>query len=62
MILEAMKMEIPIVSPFDGTIETILAAEGDSVEAGQPVAVVACEGKASYSLTGEENGIRCKYH
>ena len=45
MILEAMKMEIPIISPFDGTIETILAAEGDSVEAGQPVAVVACEGK-----------------
>ena len=45
MILEAMKMESPIVSPFDGTIETILAAEGDSVEAGQPVAVVACEGK-----------------
>lgn len=45
MILEAMKMEIPIVSPFDGTIETILAAEGDSVEAGQPAAVVAYEGK-----------------
>lgn len=45
MILEAMKMEIPIVSPFDGTISQLLIAEGDSVEAGQTVAVVDCEGK-----------------
>ena len=32
-ILEAMKMEIPVVSPKDGTIKEILVSEGDAVEA-----------------------------
>ena len=32
-ILEAMKMEIPVVSPEDGTIKEILVSEGDAVEA-----------------------------
>lgn len=40
MILEAMKMEIPIVAPFDGRVEQILVAEGDSVESGRTVAVI----------------------
>lgn len=32
-ILEAMKMEIPVVAPEDGTIKEILVKEGDAVEA-----------------------------
>jgi biotin carboxyl carrier protein len=40
MILESMKMEIPITSPITGTITQILVAEGDVVQEGQTVAVV----------------------
>lgn len=32
-ILEAMKMEIPVVSPEDGTVKEVLVKEGDAVEA-----------------------------
>ena len=32
-ILEAMKMEIPVVTPGDGTIKEIKVKEGDAVEA-----------------------------
>lgn len=41
LILEAMKMEIPVVAPEDGRLERILVSEGDTVEAGQIVAVMA---------------------
>lgn len=41
LILEAMKMEIPIVSSVDGTLASLCVSEGDSVEAGQTVASVA---------------------
>ncbi|WP_457591522.1 biotin/lipoyl-containing protein [Geoglobus sp.] len=34
LILEAMKMENEIVSPFDGTVESIEVGEGDKVQAG----------------------------
>ncbi len=40
IILEAMKMEIPMVSPVDGTIASIDCAVGDSVEAGTVLATV----------------------
>ncbi|MEA2638283.1 MAG: acetyl-CoA carboxylase biotin carboxyl carrier protein [Chloroflexota bacterium] len=40
MILESMKMEIPITSPITGTVTEILVAEGDVVQEGQTVAVV----------------------
>ena len=40
MILESMKMEIPIVSPIAGTVKEISVAEGDVVQEGQTVAVV----------------------
>ena len=40
VILESMKMEIPVVAPEAGTISCILVAEGDSVEAGQDIAKV----------------------
>ena len=34
LILESMKMEIPVASPEPGTIREILAAEGDTVRDG----------------------------
>lgn len=40
LILEAMKMEIPVVAPMDGCLKAITVAEGDSVEAGQTVATI----------------------
>ena len=38
IILEAMKMEIPVVAPQDGTVASIDVAVGDSVEAGATLA------------------------
>ena len=38
LILEAMKMEIPMVAPQDGTVASIDVAVGDSVEAGTALA------------------------
>ena len=40
MILESMKMEIPIMAPQAGTIKEILAKEGDVVQEGQTVAII----------------------
>ena len=40
MILELMKMEIPITSPTAGTVSQILVAEGEVVQEGQTVAIV----------------------
>ena len=40
MILESMKMEIPITSPITGTITAILVHEGEVVQEGQTVAIV----------------------
>jgi len=40
MILESMKMEIPITSPITGTVKAILVREGDVVQEGQTVAIV----------------------
>jgi acetyl-CoA carboxylase biotin carboxyl carrier protein len=40
MILESMKMEIPITSPLTGTVKEILVSEGDVVQEGQTVAIV----------------------
>ena len=40
MILESMKMEIPITTPIAGTVTEIRVAEGDVVQEGQTVAVV----------------------
>ena len=38
MILESMKMEMPIEAPADGVLTEIIVAEGDSVQEGQIVA------------------------
>jgi acetyl-CoA carboxylase biotin carboxyl carrier protein len=40
MILESMKMEIPVISPVSGTIREILVREGEVVQEGQTVAIV----------------------
>ena len=40
MILESMKMEIPITTPMSGTVIEILVVEGQVVQEGQTVAVV----------------------
>ncbi len=40
IILEAMKMEIPMVAPQDGTVATIDCAVGDPVEAGALLATI----------------------
>lgn len=40
VIVEAMKMEIPMVAPEDGTVASIDVAVGDSVEAGAVLATI----------------------
>ncbi len=40
VILEAMKMEIPVVAPQDGTVASIDVSVGDSVEAGALLATL----------------------
>lgn len=40
MILESMKMEIPMEAPAAGVIQELMAAEGDSVTEGQVLAVL----------------------
>ncbi|MEZ5649684.1 MAG: acetyl-CoA carboxylase biotin carboxyl carrier protein subunit [Burkholderiaceae bacterium] len=37
MILESMKMEIPVEAPGAGTIAELLVAEGESINEGQPL-------------------------
>ena len=40
VIIEAMKMEIPVVAPEDGTVASIDVAVGDAVEAGRVLATL----------------------
>lgn len=40
IILEAMKMEVPLKAPQDGTVEEILVRIGDPVKAGQVIAIL----------------------
>jgi acetyl-CoA carboxylase biotin carboxyl carrier protein len=39
-IIEAMKMEMPILTYSDGTVKEIKAAKGDSVEADQVLMII----------------------
>ena len=39
-IMEALKMEIPIVAPVGGTVKAVHISPGQSVEAGDPLAVI----------------------
>ena len=40
VVIEAMKMEIPVVAPEAGTIASIDVAVGDSIEAGAVLATL----------------------
>jgi biotin carboxyl carrier protein len=40
MILEAMKMEIPVASPRAGNVQSLLVKEGQQVAEGQPLVVL----------------------
>ena len=40
VVVEAMKLENDVVSPFDGTVSEILVKKGDNVTAKQVIAVV----------------------
>ena len=40
MILESMKMEIPVLSPKGGTIKEIRVTEGEAIAEGQLVAII----------------------
>ena len=41
MLIESMKMEIPVLAEASGTIAEILVAEGDPVKEGQPLMLLA---------------------
>jgi acetyl-CoA carboxylase biotin carboxyl carrier protein len=40
VIVESMKMEIPVVAPKAGTVKSITVNEGDAVTEGQVLAVI----------------------
>jgi len=40
MLIESMKMEIPVVADEDGTLAELLVAEGDPIQEGQVVATI----------------------
>ena len=40
IVMEAMKMEIPVVAPADGTVKSIKVEVGQSVEAGEELAEI----------------------
>jgi biotin carboxyl carrier protein len=40
LIVESMKMEIPVESPEDGTVTVLQVGEGDQVSEDDPVATV----------------------
>jgi acetyl-CoA carboxylase biotin carboxyl carrier protein len=40
IVMEAMKMEIPIVAPTSGTVKEIKVSPGEAVEAEQTLAVI----------------------
>ena len=40
IVMESMKMEIPVEAPADGTVTEVLVAEGDPARQDDPVAVL----------------------
>ena len=45
IVLDAMKMETPVVSPYAGTVQTVLVREGDAVDEGH--AMLQIKGKSA---------------
>ncbi|BBZ66212.1 MAG: biotin/lipoyl-binding carrier protein [Mycolicibacterium insubricum] len=40
VLLESMKMEIPVLAEFAGTVTTVHVAPGDQIQAGHLIAVI----------------------
>jgi len=40
LMLEALKMEVPVASPVDGTVEQFCVEQGQSVESGTILAII----------------------
>ncbi|MGI9478313.1 MAG: biotin/lipoyl-binding carrier protein [Hyphomicrobiaceae bacterium] len=40
MIMESMKMEIPVTAPKDGTLKEIMVEEGEAIPEGETVAMI----------------------
>ena len=40
MIMESMKMEIPVAAPRDGTLKEIMVEEGEAIPEGETVAMI----------------------
>jgi acetyl-CoA carboxylase biotin carboxyl carrier protein len=40
LIVESMKMEVPVVSPVKGVLSALLVKEGQQIEEGQELAVI----------------------
>ena len=40
LMMEALKMELPIVAPVGGTVKALNVSVGQTVEAGDPLAVI----------------------
>lgn len=40
LIMESMKMEIPVTAPRDGTLKEVLVEEGEAIPEGETVAVL----------------------
>ena len=43
LVLESMKMEIPVLSPASGTLADIRVKETDQVQEGQVIATIRCK-------------------
>ncbi len=41
IVIEAMKMENPIVSPIDGVVESVMVKKGDTVDGGALIVTIA---------------------
>lgn len=41
LVLESMKMEMPLMSPVEGTVASITVSNGDVVQAGQVLMTIA---------------------
>lgn len=41
LVLESMKMEMPVLSPVAGTVASVTVADGDVVQAGQILMTIA---------------------
>ena len=58
VIMESMKMEIPVEAPADGTITEVLVAAGDPARQDDPVAVLATDCPPPWRRTTDGRKVR----